>query len=66
MLVKQHRLAAAKTPHERKALETQIAQADRQFDSLVYELYGLTPEEIRIVESAGSEPAAGEDAVEGQ
>ena len=47
----------AKTPHETKSLETQIAATDRQIDNLVYELYGLTPDEIQIVESAGSEPA---------
>jgi len=28
----------------------QIAAADRQIDQLVYELYGLSEEEIRIVE----------------
>jgi hypothetical protein len=28
------------------------AAPDRQIDQLVYELYGLTPEEIRIVEGA--------------
>jgi hypothetical protein len=27
-----------------------IAATDRQIDTLVYELYGLTEEEIRIVE----------------
>jgi hypothetical protein len=31
-------------------LEAQIAATDRQIDNLVYELYGLTPEEIKIVE----------------
>jgi hypothetical protein len=30
------------------------APLDRQIDSLVYELYDLTPEEIAIVESAAS------------
>ena len=44
------RLAAAKTPHEQKSLATQIAAMDRQIDLLVYELYGLTPDEIQIVE----------------
>ena len=29
-----------------------IADTDRQIDQLVYELYGLTDEEIRIVEEA--------------
>jgi len=30
--------------------EAQIEDTDRQIDALVYELYGLTPEEIKIVE----------------
>jgi len=30
--------------------ESQIAATDRQIDALVYELYGLNAEEIRIVE----------------
>ncbi len=29
---------------------SQIGTADRQIDQLVYELYGLTDDEIRIVE----------------
>jgi len=28
----------------------QVEAADRQIDALVYELYGLTEEEIRVVE----------------
>jgi len=31
-------------------LQSQIEAADRQIDRLVYELYGLTAEEIKIVE----------------
>jgi hypothetical protein len=34
----------------RSSLEHQIAEADRQIDRLVYDLYGLTEEEITIVE----------------
>jgi len=45
-------LAAAKTAHEKTALQRQIDATDRQIDQLVYELYGLTEEEIRIVEEA--------------
>jgi hypothetical protein len=41
-----------KTPHEKPVLEAQIAQADRHIDALVYELYGLTADEIKIVEEA--------------
>ncbi len=40
----------AKTPHEQESLQRQIAATDRQIDTLVYELYGLTEDEVRIVE----------------
>jgi len=51
LLHRQH--AAARTPQEQTALERQIGAVDQQIDRLVYELYGLTEEEIRIVESNG-------------
>ncbi|HTU19990.1 MAG TPA: hypothetical protein VMG10_18140 [Gemmataceae bacterium] len=41
----------AKTPQDQILLKRQIDAADRQIDQLVYELYGLTDEEIRIVEA---------------
>ncbi len=61
-------LPAARTDHEKTALQRpdiypifsigfgtgQIDAVDRQIDQLVYELYGLTEEEIAIVE-AGAE-----------
>jgi hypothetical protein len=40
----------AKTPHEVEALQRQIAATDGQIDMLVYELYGMTEDEIRVVE----------------
>ncbi len=46
------RLPQVKTAHGRTATERQIAATDREIDQLVYELYGLTDEEIRIVEEA--------------
>jgi hypothetical protein len=52
MLDLNRKLAAAKLAHERTALERQIAATDKQIDALVYELYGLTKEEIEIVESS--------------
>ena len=42
----------AKTPHEQESLQHQIAATDRQIDELVYELYGLTEDEIRVVQDA--------------
>jgi hypothetical protein len=47
---KEEHLPKAKTPHERESLQRQIAATDKAIDALVYELYGLTEEEIRIVE----------------
>ncbi len=50
-MLKLHKdLPKAKTPHEQESLQRQIAATDRQIDKLVYELYGLTEQEIRIVE----------------
>ena len=49
-------LAAAKTAHDKNVIQRQIDSTDKQIDQLVYELYGLTEDEIKIVEEAtGSE-----------
>jgi len=45
-------LANAKTPTEKTLLQRQIDATDHQIDALVYELYGLTEEEIRVVEES--------------
>ena len=46
-----HKLRAqAKTAHDKDVIQRQINATDRQIDTLVYELYGLSNEEIRIVE----------------
>jgi hypothetical protein len=45
-------LHKAKTAHERTVIERQIEATDREIDRLVYELYGLTDDEIKIVEEA--------------
>jgi len=42
----------AKTTHDKKFLQRQIDATDKQIDQLVYQLYGLTDNEIRIVEEA--------------
>ncbi len=44
------RLPEAKTEHEKTALNRQILATDEQIDRLVYELYGLTDEEIALIE----------------
>jgi hypothetical protein len=50
MLDLQKKAAEMKAGHEKTVVERQIAATDRQIDQLVYELYGLTDEEIAIVE----------------
>ena len=51
MLVLHKKLAVAKIPDEKTRIQRQIAATDKQIDKLVYNLYGLTDEEIEIVES---------------
>lgn len=46
------RLATETLPQRRDQLEREIEATDRQIDALVYQLYGLTDDEIRIVEAA--------------
>jgi type I restriction-modification system DNA methylase subunit len=41
-------------PHEKETLRRQIDATDRQIDQIVYKLYGLTPEEIKIVEEGSN------------
>jgi hypothetical protein len=45
------KLAESRMPQTTEMLNRQIELTDRQIDQLVYELYGLTAEEIKIVES---------------
>ena len=52
MLDLNKRQAETKTNHEKTFLQRQIEATDRQIDALVYELYGLTEEEIRIIEDS--------------
>ncbi|MCX6844347.1 MAG: hypothetical protein NTX53_18965 [candidate division WOR-3 bacterium] len=40
------------SPSAKQLLDQKLAITDKQIDALVYELYGLTEEEIRIVEGA--------------
>jgi hypothetical protein len=46
------RLSVEQLPQRWEQIQRQIDATDRQIDQLVYELYGLTDEEIRIVEEA--------------
>lgn len=46
------RLSEARISREKSVMRRQIEATDRQIDRLVYELYGLTDEEIEVVEGA--------------
>jgi hypothetical protein len=50
MLDLHKQLASAKNPDDKTRLQRQIDATDREIDQLVYELYGLSEEEIRIIE----------------
>jgi hypothetical protein len=52
MLDLHQQLAAAKMPQAKTMLQRQVEATDRQIDNLVYALYGLSDEEIKIVEGA--------------
>jgi hypothetical protein len=52
MLDLHRQVAIAKTAHATTNTHRQIDATDAQIDKPVYELYDLTPEEIKIVESA--------------
>jgi hypothetical protein len=52
MLELNKQLSESKIPQEREVLQRQIETTDNQIDRLVYELYGLTDEEIEIVEQS--------------
>jgi len=52
MLFLHKQLLETDTSHEKTALLRRIEATDGQIDALVCELYGLTEEEIRIVEGS--------------
>ena len=53
MLKLHESLVKSKTDQERTVLQRQIDATDKQIDELVYRMYGLTEEEVRIVEGIG-------------
>ncbi len=57
MLELHKQLVPTKTAHEQTALQRQIDATDALIDRLVYELYGLNDDEIKIVEAALAPPA---------
>ena len=50
MLAAKKELSKAKTDKDKTYYENRCAALDRQIDRLVYDLYGLTEDEIKIVE----------------
>jgi hypothetical protein len=50
MLALVPKLRAARADGERATLQNAVTATDAEIDHLVYELYGLTAEEIKIVE----------------
>ncbi len=52
LLKQQHAAANATHDDRRHELQARIDAADRQIDQLVYELYGLTDDEIKIIEGS--------------
>ena len=52
MLAAKKQLAGEQSDADKEFYGHKCAGLDRQIDALVYELYALTPDEIRIVEAA--------------
>ncbi len=52
MLDLNKRLPGARTDQEQTMIKRQIAATDKEIDELVFELYGLTDEERKIVENS--------------
>lgn len=52
MLKTQNQFHNAKTENDKKIYKQKIDILDKQIDDLVYELYGLTEEEIKIIEES--------------
>ena len=47
-------LAAAKTAHDKTVFQREIDSTDAEIDRLAYDLYGVTADEIAVVEGEGS------------
>jgi hypothetical protein len=54
MLALHKKVAVEQVPHIKTMLQRQIEAVDQQIDQLVYELYGLSEDEIKIVEGGAS------------
>ena len=45
-----HKTPSACTPQDKERVKREVESTDRQIDRLVYELYGLTDDEVKVVE----------------
>ena len=54
MLELHQRLAAAASEHDRALYQRQSEATDQEIDRLVYNLYGLSDDEIKIIEETAS------------
>ena len=57
MLRLHKQIAAAKSEAQKAIMQRQIDARDAEIDALVYDLYGLTAEEIALVEGASAKRA---------
>jgi hypothetical protein len=57
MLRLHKQIAAAKSAAQKTIFQRQIDATDAEIDALVYDLYGLTAEEIALVEGASAKRA---------
>lgn len=48
-----HKQQAAASEHDRALYQRQIEATDREIDKLVYDLYGLSEQEIAVVKGNG-------------
>jgi hypothetical protein len=58
MLAAKKQLAGAQSDKDKDFYTNRCDGLDRQIDALVYDLYALTPAEIKIVESASAGASA--------
>ena len=49
-------LVAARSPHDQTALRRQVDATDHEIDRIVHRLYGLAPDEVRLVEEVTPAP----------
>ena len=56
------RVDAVKVPYDRTAIHRQLAAAERKVDELVYEMYGLSEDEIQVIETRGTGKFASSEA----